>query len=258
VTGQAAAADRTFALCDGVLARFTGRPGGVSSGPFVSLNLDYRVGDDPASVTGNRDRLLQDVGPGPRRLNWMRQVHGTGVIYVGAHPEPGMALHAPDDHTPEADAAFTDSPSVALCAMAADCAPVLLADPAAGLVGAAHAGRQGMAAGVVPALVAAMSQAGADPARMHAVIGPAICGQCYEVPAAMRDEVAATVPESAAVTRQGTPGIDIRAGIRAQLTALRFASVSDDARCTAESEDLFSYRRDGQTGRFAGLVWLAP
>jgi len=135
---------------------------------------------------------------------------------------------------------------------------VLIADPVAGLVGAAHAGRPGLTAGVVSALVMAMAQAGADPGRMHAVIGPAICGQCYEVPAAMRDQVAAAVPESACLTAAGTPGIDLRAGLRAQLANLGVSQVGSDDRCTAESADLFSYRRDGQTGRFAGLVWLAP
>lgn len=93
---------------------------------------------------------------------------------------------------------------------------------------------------------------------MHAIIGPSICGQCYEVPAGMRDEVAAVVPGSACVTRKGTPGLDLRAGLRGQLAALGVGRLSDDPRCTAETAELFSYRRDGQTGRFAGLIWLAP
>jgi len=93
---------------------------------------------------------------------------------------------------------------------------------------------------------------------MHAIIGPSICGLCYEVPAAMRDEVAAAVPGSACVTRKGTPGIDLRAGLHAQLAALGIGDISDDPRCTAESSELFSYRRDGLTGRFAGLIWRTP
>jgi copper oxidase (laccase) domain-containing protein len=103
-----------------------------------------------------------------------------------------------------------------------------------------------------------MTDAGAEPRRMHAVIGPSICGQCYEVPAAMRDEVAAAVPGSACVTRKGTPGLDLRAGLRGQLAALRIGRIADDLRCTAECGELFSYRRDGKTGRFAGLIWLTP
>jgi len=245
---------RPFALCDGVLGLFTGRVGGCSSDPFGTLNLSYSVGDDPASVTRNRNQLLQAIGPGPGRLAWMRQVHGIAV----ARAAPDSAAQGSSDPDPEADALFTDSPAVAVGALAADCAPVLIADPVAGLVGAAHVGRAGMEAGVVAALVAAMSLAGADPSRMHAAIGPAICGQCYEVPAVLRDQVAAAVPESACSTRQGTPGIDIRAGVLAQLTRLGVSAVSADDRCTAESGELYSYRRDGRTGRFAGLIWLAP
>ncbi len=155
---------------------------------------------------------------------------------------------------PRSDAIFTGSPAVALGVLVADCAPVLLADPSAALIGAAHAGRAGLAAGVVPALVTAMCQAGASAARMRAVIGPAICGRCYEVPAELHDQVAATVPEAACVTRKGSHGIDIRAGVRSQLAEAGLADISDDRRCTAESAELFSYRRDGRTGRFAGLI----
>ncbi len=142
--------------------------------------------------------------------------------------------------------------------LVADCAPVLIADPQARVAGVAHAGREGMARGVVPALVRAMTGAGADPSRMHAVLGPAICGGCYEVPAELRARIADAVPQASCVTRKGSPGIDIRSGVAAQLAAAGVLAVSRDPRCTAETPALFSYRRDGQTGRFAGLVWLAP
>ena len=118
---------------------------------------------------------------------------------------------------PQADATYTDVAGLALGVLVADCAPVLLADPRARIVGVAHAGREGMAAGVVTELLAAMSAAGADPARMHAVIGPHICGGCYEVRSEMRARIAGKVPEAGCVTRAGTPGIDVRAGIEAQL-----------------------------------------
>ncbi|TDD62586.1 polyphenol oxidase family protein, partial [Actinomadura rubrisoli] len=154
------------------------------------------------------------------------------------------------------DAIVTTVPGLALAVLVADCAPVLLADPAAGVVGAAHSGRPGTAAGVVPALVKRMCERGADPARIAAAIGPAACGGCYEVPAVMRDEVAAVVPAAYATTSKGTPGLDIRAGIAAQLAAEGVADVRVDPRCTIESPELFSYRRDGRTGRFAGYVWL--
>jgi len=242
------------ALCDGISILFTDRAGGMSAEPFASLNLSDGVGDEPSAVAGNRDRVLQAIAPGVRRLSWLRQVHGSTVVRVRDLPaftQPGAAGQAP-----EADAVCTDLPGVALGVLGADCAPVLAADPAARVIGAAHAGRPGMAAGVVPALVAAMTGAGAQVARMHAVIGPAICGRCYEVPARMRAEVEDAVPGSACTTRGGTAGIDLRAGLRGQLARLGVGAIADDARCTAESGELFSYRRDGTTGRFAGLIWL--
>jgi YfiH family protein len=149
-------------------------------------------------------------------------------------------------------------PGLALGVLSADCAAVLVADPDAGIVGAAHAGREGMARGVVKALVREMAEAGADPARMSAAVGPAICGRCYEVPAALRDEVAAQVPGSACLTRAGTPGLDLHAGISGQLASLGIQTVRRDGRCTAEDPGLYSYRRDGVTGRFAALIWLTP
>ena len=247
---------RPSPLCEGVSVLFTDRAGGVSSGPFGTLNLSDGVGDEPSAVASNRTRVLRAIAPGPHRLAWMHQVHGADVVYVPGSPaRPADSL--PGDASPRADAAYTDSPGVALGVLAADCAPVLVADPVAGIAGAAHAGRPGMAAGVVPALIAAMAAAGAEVGRMHAIVGPSICGRCYEVPASMRAEVAAAVPGSACTTRAGTPGIDVRAGLHGQLAGLGVARVVDDLRCTAESAELFSYRRDGTTGRFAGLIWLA-
>ncbi len=93
---------------------------------------------------------------------------------------------------------------------------------------------------------------------MRAVTGPAICGGCYEVPAEMRARVSAAVPAARCETFTGTAGLDIAAGVRAQLAAAGVGSIAADGRCTRESGELYSYRRDGVTGRFAGLVWLAP
>jgi YfiH family protein len=240
------AADSSAEFCPGVRGLFTSRLGGVSSGRYESLNLGLSVGDSEAAVRANRDRLIGDGAHGPGRLAWMRQVHGARV-----------ARAAESSPAPEADAIFTDLPGVGLGVLVADCAPVLLADPVARLAGAAHAGRPGLALGVVPALIEAMVSAGASPARMHAVIGPSICGRCYEVPTGLRDEVSSAAPGSACTTSKGTPGIDIRAGLHRQLAAAGVGVVADDPRCTAESDELYSYRRDGVTGRFAGLVWLA-
>jgi hypothetical protein len=256
--GRLADSIRRVELCAGVGAVFTSRHGGHSSDPYGELNLSLQVGEDTGVVLANRARVLEAAGAiaagpaGPAGLAAMRQVHGAEVAYAAAGS--GGA-------EPEADAIFTDSPDEALVVLVADCVPVLLADPVARLIGAAHAGRPGLAAGVVPALVAAMTKAGADPVRMHAMVGPSICGACYEVPAQLRDEIAAVVPASWCVTRQGTPGLDLRAGLHAQLADLGVGAgsgrVTDDPRCTAESAELYSYRRDGKTGRFAGVIWLA-
>ncbi len=235
-----------IALAENVTAAFTQRTGGASAPPYASLNLGLRVGDSDAAVRRNRDLVLHAIGPEARRLFFLRQVHGTTVVRA---PADGDRL------APAADAVFTDMPGLAVGVLVADCAPVLLADPGAGLVGAAHAGRRGLAKGVVAALITEMTRAGADPSAMRAVVGPAICGQCYEVPAAMREQVERSAPGSACLTRTGTPGLDLRAGLRSQLEQAGVNQVADDARCTAESGELFSYRRDGTTGRFAGFVW---
>lgn len=224
----------------------TTRAGGRSSGPFASFNLSTGVGDGPAAVAANRRRLSVELGV---QVVFMAQVHGTGVAAVD--------VPAPRD-LPGTDAAVTAVPRLALAVLAADCVPVLLADPVAGVVGAAHAGRVGAAAGVLPATLAEMARLGARPERVEALLGPAVCGACYEVPAAMRDEVEAALPGSAARARAGTPSLDLRAGLHHQLAGLGVAAVGRDPRCTVEDRQLYSHRRDGQTGRLAALTWLDP
>ncbi len=240
---------RMEGLGAGIAVAFSSRAGGVSGPPYDSLNLGLGVGDDPAAVSANRAALAAACGLRAADLAWMRQVHGRHVSYVGA----GSAGPAEP-----ADAIFTDVPGLALCVLIADCVPVLLADPVARLVGAAHAGREGLVAGVVPALLESMTAAGASPARMRALTGPAICGGCYEVPADMQARVAAAVPAAACRTTTGTAGLDIAAGVRTQLADAGLSWIGADGRCTQESPDLFSYRRSGTTGRLAALVWLLP
>jgi YfiH family protein len=149
----------------------------------------------------------------------------------------------------------TTTSGLALAVLVADCTPVLVADPDAGVVGVAHAGRPGLRAGVVTALVEAMHDLGAR--RLVGRVGPSICGRCYEVPLEMREDVAAVAPVSRSVTRRGTPSIDVASGVVAEL-APHCAEVSWLPGCSAERADLFSYRRDGTTGRYAGVVWLVP
>ena len=226
---------------------WTDRHGGVSRPPYDALDLGDHVGDDPAAVSENRRLLALGIGVDPASLVFMQQVHGADVCMVDGPPEPG-------EPAPVADALVTAQPGLGLVVLVADCVPVLLAARRSHVVAVAHAGRRGVAAGVVPATVAAMRALGARPDRVVAVVGPAVCGACYEVPAEMADEVAAVVPAARSTTRAGTPGLDLRAGVVAQLLAAGVEAVEADAWCTAESVDLYSHRRDGVTGRFAGVV----
>lgn len=230
----------------------TTRAGGRSAGPFARFNLSIGVGDDPAAVAANRRRLSAELGV---PVVFLRQVHGVRVATVRAGPTPG---EPGVDDIPAADGVVTTLPGLALAVLAADCVPVLLADPQAGVLGAAHAGRVGAAAGVLPATVEAMVALGASPERLEVLLGPAVCGACYEVPAAMRDEVAAALPGSGARTRAGTPSLDLSAGLHRQLAGLGVARIGRDPRCTMEDRTLFSHRRDGRTGRLAALTWLDP
>lgn len=229
----------------GVWAAFTN----VAAG-----NLALHVGDDPAAVRRRRDELEQTAGLGSRHFRYMNQVHGNAVAVVAA----GAADAGRDGPVtaPTADAMVSAGEPLAV--MVADCVPIVLvgeravAGRAAPVLGVVHAGRPGMAAGVVPAAVARMRALGAE--DLAAWVGPSICGHCYEVPEAMRAEVAALVPAAWCTTSHGTPGLDLPAGVRSQLAADDVA-VEYAGGCTREDADLFSYRRDNRTGRFAGLVW---
>jgi YfiH family protein len=220
----------------------------VSAAPYDSLNLGGAVGDDPGAVRANRNLAARALGLDPARVVWMNQVHGKDVAVV-AGPWG-------DGDTAQVDAIVTARPGLALAVLTADCVPVLLADPVAGVAAAAHAGRPGLVAGVVPAVVEAMVGLGARPARIAAVTGPSVCGSCYEVPAAMRDEVAAVVPEARSTTNRGTPSVDVAAGVLAQLVRVGVIRSEKSHICTLESADHFSYRRERTTGRLAGYVWL--
>lgn len=240
----------TVAISGPLRFAFTDRRGGVSLPPFDSLNLGDHVGDDLQAVRANRALAAREFGVPPEQVVYMKQVHGVDVA-VARDPWP-------DEQAPSVDALVTDRPGVVLAVLVADCTPILLADPVAGVLGAVHAGRAGMAAGVVDSAIAAMCELGAEPSRMQAFTGPGVCGACYEVPEELRAEVAAKEPASWSTTRQGTPGIDVPAGVSAQLRRAGVkempARIADS--CTMENPQYFSYRRDGRTGRFAGFIWL--
>ena len=154
---------------DGIRHGFYGRNGGVSTGAFASLNCSYFAGDDADNVTENRQRVATDLRA--KRIVTCRQVHGRYVQVVGDD----------DDKTHAADGIVTADTDIAIGILAADCAPVLFADPAARVIGVAHAGWQGALAGVTDAVIAAMTKLGAKPARITAAIGPAIQAASYEI-----------------------------------------------------------------------------
>lgn len=233
----------------GLVRAFTDRAGGRSPAPFAGLNLGAHVGDDPDAVAANRGLVEAELG---MPLVVADQVHGADVLHVTREVLAGPRTATGAVGT--ADALVTDLPGLALGVIVADCTPVLVHDQDGPLVGAAHAGRPGMLAGVVPALLAAMRDLGAG--RLEAVVGPSVCGRCYEVPAAMRDDAALTAPAAVAVTWQGTPAIDVASGVVAQLADAGVA-VTWLPGCSREDERLYSYRRDGTTGRYAGVIGRA-
>lgn len=232
-------------LGPGVCAGFTERyDGGVSAEPFDTLNLGLGVPDDRGAVAENRRIAAKHLGFGHDRVVWMDQVHSADVAVA---EEPGVVGRV--------DGVVTTRSDLVLATLVADCLPILAADTQTGVIGAAHSGRLGTAHGVASALVAEMVRNGADPARISVALGPAICGHCYEVPPSMQEEAARRTPEAASRTRQDTTGVDMRAAVTAQLQEAGIGHIVADERCTLESPEFFSHRRDPRTGRFAGYVW---
>ena len=229
---------------------FTDRLGGVSGAPYDSLNLAAQGDDDRSAVAQNLNRVMEAfAGSADASAALMRQVHGSDVAVVAEDPGSGFAGA---DGVPAADGLVTALPGVTLVVRVADCVPVLLADVRQGVVAALHAGRAGLVAGIVPAGVESMRALGGE--ELVAWVGPHVCGHCYEVPESMRANVAGVVSEAWAETSWGTPAVDVGAGVVAQLRGAG-AEVVDASRCTRESPDLYSYRRDGAgAGRMAGLV----
>jgi len=169
------------ALCaSGADAAVTARSGGVSSGPYATLNLSLSVGDDPGCVLANRRRLAAGFGASPEDFVFARQVHGAGVRVVGV-ADRGSGAFCLDDAIADADALVTGTPGVVLAILTADCVPIVLHDPVAGLLACVHAGWRGTAAGVSAAAVAAMRALGSRPADVIAGIGPAIDATRYQV-----------------------------------------------------------------------------
>jgi YfiH family protein len=238
---------------DGFLHGFPERTGGVSTGTRASLNLGVSWGDDRALVEANRRRLAEHAGYDPAAVQMARHVHGTGVWTVG---QP-----LADDAT--FDGLVCDRTGAVLAAFAADCIPILFAEPGARVCGAAHAGWRGTVAGIARTMVAAMQALGARPDRIRVALGPSIGPCCFEVGpevvAAFRDALG-DVP-GLVVAGPHKDHIDLRVATRAILerAGVAPAHIDDRPPCTrCEPDRFFSYRRDGRAGgihmSFIGLV----
>lgn len=215
---------------------------------FTDASIDLQSRPEKlAAFTRALAAVEAEAGVTFARLN---QVHGDDVVEVVDPPPAGLR-----DDVPVGDALVTDRRGVGLMVRVADCVPIIIAgpSPAGSVVGAVHAGRKGVALDVTTRAVERMRALGAT--ELTAWIGPHVCGSCYEVPAQMRDEIAAVVPETRATTSWGTPALDLGAGVEAQLARADVA-VTRVAGCTLHDAGLHSHRRDAQaSGRIAGLVW---
>ena len=217
---------------------FTNRHGGVSQGVYSSLNLGDHVGDNLTDVLRNREAVSAIHGP----VQFMSQVHGNRIAII----------EEITDEAPTADALVTGIPGITLAVMVADCIPLLLTSKEA--VAAVHVGRRGLVNSVAIKTIELMREMGAQ--DISATIGPAICGKCYEVSAEIHQEVVSNFPSADSRTNSGSLALDLP---KALFTVLHGAGIAVDAShsvCTVEDADLFSYRRDGVTGRQAGLVRL--
>ena len=213
---------------------FTNRLGGVSKAPFDSANLGLHVGDDPFDVATNRATLETQIG---MPIVFMNQTHGDTVVLVENN-----------EAKPTCDALITTNQRLALAVMVADCIPLLLKSDVA--VAAVHIGRKGLMNGIARLTIDAMRDLGAE--VIHSYIGPNICGNCYEVSEEIHKEVVAKFPTANSHNRTGKYTLDLVAGLK---SVLKDTVVLDLSSCVLEDKNSFSYRRDGITGRQAGVIW---
>ncbi|MFZ9283494.1 MAG: polyphenol oxidase family protein [Candidatus Nanopelagicales bacterium] len=222
--------------------RFSSRYGGVSEQPYAELNVANWVGDDPENVAANLKRVSDEIA---LPIFAMKPVHGTDVLDVASQ---GFKSRS-------ADILVTTERNIALLAPSADCVSVVLAAKAKPFLMLAHIGWRGAAAGISRRIVSSAQLYGIETDELEIVLGPAICGKCYPVSDAVHDEVVRELP--AASTKSGNQaGLDLRAGLVEFFSHLG-SDVISDSPCTFESNDLFSYRRDNQTGRQAVVAWLS-
>jgi YfiH family protein len=232
------------ALLEGVPHGFLGRRGGVSRGDVAGLNVGPGSGDDPLVIAENRARAVGAVQPGARLVT-VYQVHSAHCVVAGDELWT-------DEERPRADALVTDRPGVLLGVLTADCAPVLLADREAGVVGAAHAGWKGAIGGVTDSTIAAMESLGASAARIVAAIGPCIARQSYEVDEGFRARFCADDGANARFFEAGRKGhhqFDLEGYVAARLESAGIVAVERMGLDTyADPDRFFSYRRATHRG----------
>lgn len=214
---------------------FSSRFGGVSKSPFDSLNLGYHVGDEIEAVSKNRELLKHEIGA--KDLVFMEQIHSDNVLEVTSENLSTFAKTAP-----KCDALFTRLSGVGLCVMVADCAPIIAIDEAQGIIAAIHAGRAGAISRILSKCVLEMKS---EPKSLKIIIGAHIKGSCYEV-----GEL--DLGEFNAYKKGGF--FDITAALKDEIKSLGVRNYEISEICTHCDKNYFSYRRDGQTGRFTGWV----
>jgi YfiH family protein len=226
---------------------FTSREGGVSSTPYLTFNLATHVGDDLQSVEKNREKLAFDLGLPSTSLFFMNQVHGSDVEVIDENSSSTTL--------PSVDSLFTTAKGVALVTLVADCIPLLL--HSAGAVAAVHVGRKGLLAGVFQETLRQFHRHGIHSGEIKAELGPSICGRCYEVDQDLYDDVVTQLPSTSTEfsSDAGKPSLDIQAGLTSLLDSAGVIWSSSQL-CTMHDSGYFSYRRDGITGRQAGVIAL--
>ena len=220
---------------------FTSRDGGVSSAPYESFNLATHVGDDGGAVLENRKTLARIYGLPVENLFFMNQVHGREVAIIDDNSNSSKI--------PTVDALFTQRRDVGLVTLVADCIPLLLHSDKA--VAAVHVGRQGLVKGVFEATLAVFESHGISSREIQAELGPSICAKCYEVDEAMYNDVTRQIP----ATASQNSCLNIEAGLISLLDKSGIAW-SSLGKCTSHGQGYYSYRRDGITGRQAGVISL--
>lgn len=215
-------------------------------------NLALHVNDDPQQVRANRARLEERIGVRSFSLTFMNQVHSATVLNAEQRAEQQGAESA----AATCDGLISPTGTTPLAVMVADCLPVLLVghNPQnnSSATAAVHAGRRGLLDGILPETVKQLTEMGAT--RIEAVIGPAICGRCYEVPQEMLEKSEARVPGIGSITSWDTPALDLPRAAAGQLRDLA-VQVRNSGICTLENPEYYSYRRDRHSGRFAGIIW---